>query len=262
MNTTRKLDISIIIPCYNDGKYLPDLLESIRFQADINFEVIIVNDGSTEEKTIDYLKLIQGHYTVKHKSNGGPSSARNYGIQSAKGDYILLVDADDILVSSYFEKALTVLKENEDIDLIFGDCLYFGIQNKYWKTNWDENQQFYKNQLSITTLFRKTIWKETGGFDESMIDGYEDWEYWLHAMSKGFNFSYVPGISFKYRIKEKSTNTKAIEQHNNLLKFIHTKHHDFLMEKYVGLHRELHNVKNNRLLLLRYLMCNLLGKRN
>lgn len=262
MKTNDKVQISVIIPCYNDGQYLPELLDSIWFKKSISYEVIIVNDGSTEEKTTDYLQKIQTNYTIINKSNGGPSSARNYGIKSAKGDYILLVDADDVLVSSYFEKAFTMLEENNDIDIIFGDCKYFGNQNKYWKTDWDEFQQLYKNQLSITTLFRKSIWIATGGFDESMNNGYEDWEYWIHAMSKSFNFKYVPGISFKYRIKKESTNTKAIKQHNEILKFIHLKHHDFLIQKYIALNRELHNVKNNRLHLFRFLFRNLLGKRN
>ena len=88
--------ISVVIPCYNDGKYLPETLGHLAKQTFRDFEIIIVNDGSTDPETLSILKNLESENTrVLHKENGRMSSARNHGVKHARGEYIAALDADD-----------------------------------------------------------------------------------------------------------------------------------------------------------------------
>lgn len=112
--------ISIVIPVYNTEQYLTNCIESVIRQTYKDFECIIVDDGSTDNSLLickDY-ESRDKRIRVYHKENGGLSSARNYGIERAKGEFLYFVDSDDEL----FEDALSVLNENmkEGIDLVFG----------------------------------------------------------------------------------------------------------------------------------------------
>ena len=107
--------VSVIIPCYNHGEYLDEAVESVLTQTYQNFEIIIVDDGSTDQSTIDLLKVYRKPKTrVIRTDNQGLASARNNGIKEAKGEYILPLDADDKIGKEYLKKAVKILDENED----------------------------------------------------------------------------------------------------------------------------------------------------
>ena len=81
--------ISVVIPCFNDGAYLPETISKLKEQTYTNFEIIVVNDGSTDEATLEVLNLMSERgVTVLHKENGRMSSARNHGVANAKGTII------------------------------------------------------------------------------------------------------------------------------------------------------------------------------
>jgi len=99
--------ISVVIPCYNDGRYLPETLERLSKQTYSNFEIIIVNDGSTDAETLKILDQLasQGDgIQVLHKKNGRMSSARNHGAAAAKGEILVALDADDYFDPQFFKK--------------------------------------------------------------------------------------------------------------------------------------------------------------
>ena len=110
--------ISIIVPIYNVGKYLPKCIESILNQTFKNFELILVNDGSTDNSGVvcdDYEKK-DTRIKIIHKSNGGVSSARNAGLYVAKGEYIGFVDPDDYIDKNMYEKLYRLcIDNNSDI---------------------------------------------------------------------------------------------------------------------------------------------------
>ena len=97
--------VSVIMPCYNDGKYIKESIESIKRQTYTNWELIIIDDGSDDKETIDILKSIEGEQIkVFHTNHLRPAGARNYGISQANGKYILPVDSDDTIDETYMEK--------------------------------------------------------------------------------------------------------------------------------------------------------------
>ena len=120
--------ISVIIPCYNDGKYLPETISKLKLQSIPADEIIIVNDGSTDVLTLDVLKQLAEDPLIQvlHKMNGRMSAARNYGVAHAKGDIIVALDADDFFDPSFFEKGIDILSKESNTGVVTSYIQYFG----------------------------------------------------------------------------------------------------------------------------------------
>lgn len=114
------MSISIIVPVYNTEKYLSACLDSILTQSFTDFELLLVDDGSTDKsgEICDEYAQKDSRIRVFHKENGGVSSARNLGIEEAVGDYLHFVDADDIVLSGAYEYLNTVIWEYSRPDII------------------------------------------------------------------------------------------------------------------------------------------------
>ncbi len=260
----KKADISIIIPCYNDGAYIEDAVKSIfEYTGKLQLEVILINDGSTDKHTIDVFADLQKKYAslvIINQENKKMSAARNTGIKAASASLFISLDADDILNVEFIDRAFELINKESTTGVVYGNCEYFGEKSGVDVKNFNEYSQFYVNGINITTLVRKAVWEQCGGFDEQMVAGYEDWEFWVHAMKHNWKFEKVDLLAFKYRIKKQSTNVDAINKHQQLLRYIQTKHLDFFNKNYISLNRQLHDVKNNRKKLIHYLIRNLFGR--
>jgi len=128
--------LSVIVPCYNYGHYLNEALESLYEQTFQNFEIIIVNDGSTEEATLKILERLEKKPKLKilHQQNQGLSATRNNGIKTARGKYICCLDADDKLEPTYFEKALALLESSPETAFVTPWVQYFDASDANWIT--------------------------------------------------------------------------------------------------------------------------------
>jgi glycosyltransferase involved in cell wall biosynthesis len=257
-------DVALIIPCYNDGDFLTNAIESIdNYAGSLKLQIIVVNDGSTDKHTIDVLADLQKKYAslvIINQENKKMSAARNAGIKAASASLFIPLDADDILNVEFIDKAFELINKDNTTGVVYGNCEYFGEKSGVDVKNFNEYSQFYVNGINITTLVRKAVWEQCGGFDEQMTEGYEDWEFWIHAMKQNWKFEKVDIVAFKYRIKKQSTNVDAINKHQQLLRYIQTKHLDLFNKKYISLNRQLHDIKNNRKKLIHYLIRNLFGK--
>ena len=126
-----KSKVSIIIPCYNQGQYVDDAVSSCLAQTYDNIEIIIVNDGSTDKFTNDFLSKYQRPKTkVINKRNEGLAEARNTGINNATGKYILPLDADDKIAPTYVEKAVQIIEQDESVGIVYCLAEYFGVTLK------------------------------------------------------------------------------------------------------------------------------------
>ncbi|UMQ40262.1 glycosyltransferase family 2 protein [Chryseobacterium sp. Y16C] len=184
--------ISIIVPCYNQAQYLDECLLSVLEQSYTDWECIVVDDGSPDNTEETAQKWIEKDSRFKYlkKENGGVSSARNFGIENANGEWILPLDGDDKIGNQYLELASNNF---HNADLIYCDGQFFGSSTE--NMNLPEFNPFlilFENQIFCTTFFKKNDWKLIGGFDETMHLGYEDWDFWLSFISlkrlfKSFN---------------------------------------------------------------------------
>lgn len=196
--------LSVIIPIYNTKPaFIQECLESTRLLNDLcDYEVIIINDGSTQKETcqlIDNLQNNHNHYTVINQPNGGSANARNSGITIARGTYILPLDSDDILHTDvkYF---IEHLKNNPETDVLYGDCLNFGDDDRYFPSMPYSVTQIllFSNIFTATSFFKKELWERIGGYDETFKTA-EDWEFWCRCAVNGAKFFHLPYTNFQYR---------------------------------------------------------------
>lgn len=222
--------VSVIIPCYNDYKYIDEAIRSINNQTYKNVEIIIIDDGS-DIQTKEVLKnIIQENVTIIYQENAGPSVARNNGIKRAKGDFILTLDADDYFESVFIAKALKLLEQNEKAGLI-GCWIKAFIDKKIVETyrpkGGNAEDFLVQNNVSGNTLFRKKCWQDAGEYDVQMRTGYEDWEFNLSVVKAGWEIIVIEEFLFNYRIKKVSRNSEANKFHRyELWKYIYLKHQD------------------------------------
>ena len=176
--------ISVIIPCFNHGKYLSEAIESVKSSTLKEWEIVIVNDGSTdntEEIAQSFLSDSRIHYLCQ--SNGGPSKARNHGISVASGKYILPLDADDKIAPTYLEEGVSFLNSHPEYSLFFCNIQYFGLDSSthcVYYTGY--KRQLITNQIIGPSIFRKEDWERIGGYDEKFTQGAEDWEFWIRLL--------------------------------------------------------------------------------
>ena len=201
--------VSIVIPCYNQAQYLEEAVRSALEQTYPDIEIIIVNDGSPDDT-----EAVAQHLRAKHpnkikvitQENAGVSEARNSGIVQASGDFILPLDADDIIAKEMVDTCLHVLKETQ-ADVVCTDVQCFGLNDDKHQKN--TQHILYDNPPSPSSLFRRRVWKAVGGFKKNMSDGFEDWEFWVNVFKHDFKFQYIPETLFYYRIKEDSLYVSA-----------------------------------------------------
>ena len=234
------IPVSIIVPCYKQAHFLKESLQSVLEQTYTNWECIIVNDGSPD----DTERIAKGwcardsrfHYLKKE--NGGLSSARNAGIATSTGEYILPLDADDVLHKDYLEKLVPILFEDESLGIV--SCYTKFFSTDITKTSFDLMPQgtywrylLYVNQLIATSLYRKECWNIVGGYDESMKKGFEDWDFWLNISKRDWNYKIIPEFLFYYRKSKQSMLTETIQNHAEEVKrYIFIKHKELYIKDF------------------------------
>ncbi|BFH71117.1 glycosyl transferase [Paenibacillus dendritiformis] len=202
--------VSIIMPCYNDGAYIKESLASVHAQTYKDIEVIIINDGSDDQNTLDILNSISSsNIKILQTKRLRPAGARNEGITQATGKYILPLDADDIIEPEYVEKAVKVMEENERVGIVYCYADLFGERNGRWDLpNYSLEKMLLDNIVFVTALFYKEDWKKVGGFNTKMQHGMEDYDFWLSILEIGREIHQIPEVLFHYRIKPTSRTTE------------------------------------------------------
>lgn len=227
MEKTNKLNklITVVIPCYNYAKYLPECVNSVRRQTYKPVEIIVVNDGSPDN-TEEVCKQL--NVTCLTKPNGGLASARNYGIKHAKGKYIMCLDADDMLPDDSIEHHM-----KNAAPKVISQCGLMEFEASFNfcfpKENSTLDNVKYGNSIYCNSVFYKKDWENVGGYDESdtMRLGYEDWEFWIRMLKYGCVIKTSNETGLLYRIHHTSmTRTKTHANRDKLIKYIKDKHKD------------------------------------
>jgi len=212
------IDISIVIPCFNDGAYIQEAIDSVNAQTFQDIEIIIVDDASTDTETLKILAALkQDNLKVIYaEQNSGPSVARNMGINEALGKYILPLDADDKIATTYLEKAKKILDKDPQTGIVYCEAKLFGEKNEKWELPpFSFPKILIANMIFATALFRKEDWKSVGGYNENMKEGNEDYDFWLSLLELDRKVYRIPEILFLYRIKKVSRTSKLVENNDN-----------------------------------------------
>lgn len=233
--------ISIVIPCYNQGKFLKDALDSLAKCDKSLFEIIIVNDGSNDEFTNEYLASLkeQGLHVIFQK-NLGLGEARNTGIRNSKGLYILPLDADNKISPEYITESLAVFQTDPEIAVVYGNANYFGDKTGVLKPGpFNLQRLMLGNYIDACAVIRKTVFDKVGLYDNMKIMGYEDWDLWLRIAFANYKFFYVDKVLFDYRVTKNSmmrTLNEDIQRQNEIEKYFEDKYYDKLSFKFAHDH--------------------------
>lgn len=226
--------VSVIIPCYNCEKYVLETVQSVLYSDYSPIEIILINDGSTDNtlKIITQLAELNPTISVYNIENSGPSKARNIAISKAKGDYILPLDGDDKIDSQYISKAIKILSTDSSIKVVYCNAEYFGEKKGSWNLpEFNLKRLALNNMIFVSAMFRKSDWEEISGFDEKMIYGIEDWDFWISMLKNGGNVFKIDFTGFYYRITNQSRTNKLFKDGKLDLmhQYLFNKHKDFFL---------------------------------
>jgi len=210
--------VSVVIPCYNYGRYLADAVTSVVNQTYQDFEIIIVNDGSTDDSRKVAEQLIATHpehqiRLINQTNSGQPAIARNRGISEARGEFILCLDADDMIKPTMLEECIHVMCINPDVDITYTDQESFGDgwSRVVQASNWDIRILPRSNQLPYCALYRREMWEKVGGY-KTNVRGYEDWDFWISCAERGYKGKRIPKPLFRYREHGRGVYADALKQ--------------------------------------------------
>ncbi|MDP2338447.1 MAG: glycosyltransferase family A protein [Bacteroidota bacterium] len=224
--------VSIIIPCFNHEKYIEETIHSVSQSSYQPIEIIVVNDGSSDNSEL-VVKSLQKNFpslTYIYQNNAGPAAARNRGIKEAEGNYILPLDADDLISADYIEKAVAVLDSNPQVKLVYCQAEFFGERQGKWKLPAFKIEKLVlDNMIFCSALYRKTDWQKAGGYDERMTWGWEDWEFWISMLKNGGEVVCLPITGFLYRVRKNSRRKSTDEDAKmKTINLINKKHQEFV----------------------------------
>jgi glycosyltransferase involved in cell wall biosynthesis len=220
------------------AEVLGEAVESIMIQSYQNWEVVIVNDGSTDEavdKIGKELEKVDDRISYFQKENGGLGDARNYGVEKAKGEFVLLLDADNRLKDHFMEIAINAIEEDRQRAIIYGDAEYIGERNGIWKMGaFDKLKLLKDNYIDACALVNRKKLIDIGGFEVNLpIQGHEDWDLWLTALEKGLIFHYLNEVVFEYRVRADSMiRTIGKDNIKKNIAFIREKHYKLYCQNY------------------------------
>lgn len=205
--------VSIVIPVYNSGEFLPETVDSVQAQTYQNTELIIVDNGSDDTSTINYLKQLERKYQIVYTKKTGVSAARNAAIAKAKGKYILALDSDDIIKPSFVEKCVRLMLTDSTISLVRTQVELFGKKSGAIEfPKFEFSMLLARNLMVVTSLFKKEDWERIGGFDVTFQTGFEDWEYWINLLKGGGKVATIEENLFRYRIRKGSRNSSIKQE--------------------------------------------------
>jgi glycosyltransferase involved in cell wall biosynthesis len=220
--------VSVIVPCYNGGRFLDGLCASLAAQTFRDFETIIVDDGSTEEATLQKLASLEPGIHVVLQHNRRLPGARNTGFKKARGEFVLPLDQDDRLAPSFIAETIAALRDApRDVGFAFAHVRLYGDMDGVMPRHFNRFDQLFLNRLPYCMLIRRSAWQAAGGYDEAMRDGTEDWEFNIRLVQAGFRGLEIAKPLFIYRVSgEGMLMSHSARRHGTIWRYIRTKHRD------------------------------------
>lgn len=213
--------VSVVIPAYNVAKYIIEALNSVFAQTYTNYEVIVINDGSSDTEELEViLKPYQKKIVYLKQENQGAASARNAGIKNARGELIAFLDADDLWFPDFLESQTAFLQKNK-LDMVWCDAYLFGDSPCAGRTFMQMNPSIEKitienllhqkyDIITSGTVARKDVLLAVNGFDDNIFRGH-DYDLWVRLLFNNARLGYQKKIMLKYRLRSDSLSGNEIQ---------------------------------------------------
>ena len=228
------IQISVIIPCYDQARYLPDAVQSVINQTYTNWECIIINDGSSDN-TVEAAHQLIAAYPDRRirfidKPHSGVSDTRNMGVEVAAGEWILPLDSDDMFDPGFMQRAVEIIEREPKVDVVFANMQEFGASSGQWLPDeYSRAQVMVSDTMPYASLYRKDLWYKVGGYDRllSVIRQPEDWSFWISCSKHNVTVRRIQQKLFLYRVHPQSTYLTKIKPNRRLAwAFVATCHPD------------------------------------
>ncbi len=195
--------VSVVVRCHNYGRFLAEALTSVAGQTRPVDEVVVVDDGSTDE-TGEVLEEWRGPLplvVVSRHPARGPARSFNDGVAASTGDLVVALDADDRFSPELVERLAEVLDDDPGVDFAYGGERRFGLEEaERPAVTFDVDELMRENFVHVSAMFRRWIFEATGGFRPEFDGlGLEDWEFWVAAVERGAVGRAVDGCWLEYR---------------------------------------------------------------
>jgi glycosyltransferase involved in cell wall biosynthesis len=206
------MKFSIVIPCYNDFRFLEETINSCLNQTYKNFEIILVDDGSSSDIE-PYIEKFKNQIKLIKKQNGGQGSARNLGIRNSSGQWIVPLDSDDTIPENFLEIAMkNIVSEN---DIIVSSQIHINANGALTGGSFTSMITYVPGYMNLgiistnivgsnTSVFSRKIFDSINGYEEHDRKIFEDWDLWTKAFFAGANFKGDANLKYFYRLHDKN----------------------------------------------------------
>src|SRR5262249_52745235 len=221
--------------CYNLGEFLGEALDSALRQTYPDFEIVLVDDGSTDPATVKYLDRLPAHPRLRmlRTPNKGLARARNHGIDNSSGVYILPLDPDDRILPHYLPRAVPILDSDPLVGFVGCHFRTFGVYEQEQRpAGYCLPDLLIENVVPVASVFRRSCWEQLGGYALNMR-GIEDWDLWIGMLERGYYGEVLPEFLFEYRVRADSmmAHTRQPEIFRQRMATLYERHRD-LYEAY------------------------------
>ncbi len=228
--------VSVVVPVYNMERFLSETINSILKSKYPNFELLLVDDGSTDSSREIAAHFVEIDKRVRLISqiNGGASRARNTGIANSKGEYILPVDADNLISEDYILKSVQILQSRPEVKVVNCEAVFIGAKTGHWKLpEFSLKLLARKNMIDNCAMYRKTDWEKAGGYCEEIL-GPEDWDFWISILKNGGEVHRLPIVGHYYRVRPDSKRKRTRHLKSQLIDQLNKRHKVFLYNQLAG----------------------------
>jgi len=197
---------AVVIPCFNYGRYLTEAVESVVAQSLRPDEIVIVDDGSTDDSRDVAQRLVAAHAEssirlISTPHSGSAGASRNVGVEATAAEYVLCLDADDRLDAGFLQTCVAALDLHPLAAIAYGDILGFGNDGAVQRLReWDTRQELHVNLVGSASLFRRVAWEQVGGYDTEI--GHADWDFWIGCIEHGWIGVRAAGALWHYRVHD------------------------------------------------------------
>ena len=212
--------VTILTPAFNSAAFIAETLESVVQQIWTDFELLIIDDGSSDA-TLEVARakaLGDARLRTFSSPHGGPAVARNVGLQHARGQFVALLDSDDVWDPRYLSSQLSLLHQHPEISIVSANVVSRGGPHDgtpFWPITSGTHELepheplAQENAVSVFAVFRREVVEQIGGFDAA-YNGNEDYEFWLRAMNAGFRVMQNRAVLGRYRRRPGSVSSDDV----------------------------------------------------
>jgi glycosyltransferase involved in cell wall biosynthesis len=216
--------VSIVIPCHGQARFVHEAIESALDQSHPRVEVVVVDDAAPDGWLTAGNARQFGVRLVRTPTTQGPGGARNAGVAAGSGQYVLPLDADDVLAPDYVEKAVAVLEAHSDVGVCYCKLQAFGSGGWTWEPppGWTLRELIAANRIPNPSLYRRVCWEQVGGYPS--LELCEDWDLWIKFARCGWRFARIPEYLVYCRQHESNLTHRLPARYGEFCRLIARRH--------------------------------------